>query len=243
MSSLNDNSTSFESRQAGRPALRFLYDSANEFKSANFGLERIREALDSLGNPQGQVRVVHVAGTNGKGSTCAMIESALRHGGARTGLFTSPHLAEPMERIRVDGQAVTAERFENLFQKVRAVEAPLSYFETFTAMAFVAFAEEACDVAVVETGLGGTHDATNVVQPAVSVLTPVDFDHEALIGRGIESIAEQKAGILKAGAPAVFARQRADVAAVLDRRAAQLSIPVSRLEDCQIRDLELTAQG
>src|SRR5947208_10741831 len=113
----------------------------------------------------------------------------------------------------------------------------------FTAMAFVAFSEEACEVAVVETGLGGTNDATNVVRPEISVITRVDFDHEALIGRGIESIAEQKAGILKAGAPAVFARQRAEVARVLDRRAAQLSIPVSRLDGWKIDDLELTARG
>src|SRR5438270_3250488 len=162
MSSLNDNST-----RCNVDSVRFLYDSANEFKSAKFGLERIRAALDALGNPQDRVRVVHVAGTNGKGSTCAMIESALRHGGARTGLFTSPHLAEPMERIRIDGRPVTAERFETLFHKVRAVETPLSYFETFTAMAFLAFAEEGCDVAVVEVGLGGTNDATNVVRPAI----------------------------------------------------------------------------
>src|SRR5436305_5317061 len=142
-----------------------------------------------------------------------------------------------MERVRIDGQLVTAERFESLFDRVHTVDAPLSYFETFTAMAFVAFAEEACDVAVVEVGLGGTNDATNVVRPEISVITRVDFDHEALIGRGIESIAEQKAGILKAGAPAVFARQRAEVARVLDRRAAQLSIPVSRLDGWKIDDL------
>src|SRR4051794_11548471 len=126
MSPLNDNSTRMESRQARRPALRFLYDSANEFKSAHFGLERIRAALDALGNPQDRVRIVHVAGTNGKGSTCAMIESALRHSGAKTGLFTSPHLADPTERIRINGQPVTAERFERLFDQVHATDAPLS---------------------------------------------------------------------------------------------------------------------
>ena len=242
MSSLNDNSTP-AAGTGHRDSVRFLYDSANEFKSANFGLERIREALDVLDNPQDRLRIVHVAGTNGKGSTCAMIEAALRHSGAKTGLFTSPHLAEPTERIRIDGLPVSAERFERLFDQVHAVDAPLSYFEMFAAMAFVAFAEDACDVAVVEVGLGGTNDATNVVRPAISVITPVDFDHEALIGRGIESIAEQKAGILKAGAPAVFARQRLEVAQVLDRRAAQLSIPVSRLEGWKIHDLELTARG
>src|SRR5258707_100689 len=174
-----------------------------------------------------------------------MIESALRRSGVRTGLFTSPHLAEPTERIRIDGQPVTAPRFESLFDEVRAIEKPLgeaadvesrlSYFETFTAMAFVAFAEEACDIAVVEAGLGGTNDATNVVQPVLSVITPVDFDHEALIGRGLASIAEQKAGILKRGVPAVFARQRLEAAEVLDRRAAQLSIPVSRRGDREPR--------
>src|SRR3954467_9612008 len=145
MSSLDDDNTCVESRQAGRPASRFLYDSANEFKSAHFGLERIRAALDALGRPQDRLRIVHVAGTNGKGSTCAMIESALRAGGLRAGLFTSPHLSEPTERIRVDGIPVSAAAFAAAFDRVHSVVERLlaagridlhtTYFETVTAMA------------------------------------------------------------------------------------------------------------
>jgi len=193
-----------------------------------------------------------VAGTNGKGSTCAMSESALRAGG-RTGLFTSPHLAAPTERIRVDGRPVSEERFTAAFDRVhQAVEALLaagtldfhtSYFETVTAMAFVIFAEERVDRVVLEVGLGGRLDATNVVDPELCVITPVDFDHEAYLGKSLEAIAGEKAGILKAGVPAVFARQRPEAEVVLNRRAAELSIPVARSGDWTVHDVEMDARG
>ena len=181
---------------------------------------------------------MHVAGTNGKGSTCAMIESGFRAAGLRTGLYTSPHLAEPTERIRIDGRPVSAERFAAAFDRVHAtveqllardaIDLHTTYFETVTAMAFVIFAEEAVERVVLEVGLGGRLDATNVVQPSLAVITPIDFDHESYLGRAIESIAAEKAGILKPGVPAVFARQRPEAASVLDRRAAELEIPVTR---------------
>ena len=178
--------------------------------------------LDALGRPQDRLRFVHVAGTNGKGSTCAMIASALRAAGRRTGLFTSPHLAEPTERIRIDGRPISAERFAAAFDRVHAVVERLlsagtidlhtTYFETVTAMALLVFAEEAVEMVVLEVGLGGRLDATNVVMPDLCVITPIDFDHEAFLGRSLEAIAGEKAGILKPGVPAVFARQRREAA-------------------------------
>ena len=242
-------------------SVHFLYALGNEIKTARFGLDRIRAVLDALGRPQDKLRIVHVAGTNGKGSTCAMIESALRMApgtegappGRRTGLFTSPHLAEPTERIRIDGEPLPAAQFTESFNRVHAaVEELLSggaidfhttYFETVTAMALLVFAEERTDTVVLEVGLGGRLDATNVVDPELSVITPVDFDHEAFLGKSLESIAAEKAGILKAGVPAVFSRQRPEAERVLDLRAAELSIPVARTAGWAITDLELDARG
>jgi dihydrofolate synthase/folylpolyglutamate synthase len=227
-------------------SVQFLYALGNEIKTAKLGLERIRAVLEALGRPQDRLRFVHVAGTNGKGSTCAMIESALRRPGFRTGLFTSPHLAEPTERIRIDGRPISADRFAEAFNRVHAVNAfdnHTTYFETVTAMALLVFAEEAADMVVWEVGLGGRLDATNVVSPDLCVITPVDFDHEAFLGKSLESIAGEKAGILKPGVPAVFARQRPEAARVLDQRAAELSIPVARTTDWSVCNLDLDARG
>ena len=234
-------------------SVHFLYALGNEIKTAKLGLERIARVVEALGSPDRQTRFVHVAGTNGKGSTCAMIEAALRSGDRRTGLFTSPHLAEPTERIRIDGRPVSAERFTAAFDRVHAVVEQLlasntidlhtTYFETVTAMAMLIFAEEAVDLVVLEVGLGGRLDATNVVLPELCAITPIDFDHEVFLGRSLESIAGEKAGILKAGVPAVFSRQREKAAAVLDLRASQLSIPVARTAAWPVSELELDARG
>jgi dihydrofolate synthase/folylpolyglutamate synthase len=234
-------------------SVHFLYALGNEIKTVKLGLERIRIVLAAMGDPQAGLRFVHVAGTNGKGSTCAMIEAALRADGRRTGLFTSPHLAEPTERIRIDGQPVSAEQFAKAFDSVHAavekllnegaLDSHTTYFETVTAMAFDIFAAEAVDIVVLEVGLGGRLDATNVVHPELCVITSIDFDHEAFLGKSLESIAGEKAGILKAGVPAVFSRQRPEAAAVLDRRAAELSIPVARTEGWKISDMEINARG
>jgi dihydrofolate synthase/folylpolyglutamate synthase len=210
-------------------SVQFLYALGNEVKTAKLGLDRIERVLRELGRPQDRLRIVHVAGTNGKGSTCAMIESGLRAAGRRTGLFTSPHLAEPTERIRIDGQPISAARFTAAFERVHAaVEQVLdmhtTYFETVTAMALLVFAEERVEHVVLEVGLGGRLDATNVVAPELSVITPIDYDHEQYLGRSLESIAGEKAGILKRGVPAVFAPQRPEAAAVLRARAIELGI-------------------
>jgi dihydrofolate synthase / folylpolyglutamate synthase len=229
-------------------SVQFLYALGNEVKTAKLGLERIATVLEALGNPQQRGRFVHVAGTNGKGSTCAMIESALRAAGIATGLFTSPHLVEPTERIRIGGMPVSADGFTAAFERVHgcaeellrtgAIDLHPTYFETVTAMAFLLFEQLGAGVVALEVGLGGRLDATNVVRPQVAVITPVDFDHEAYLGRSLETIASEKAGILKAGAPAVFAAQRPEADAKLTARAAELDAPVTRSAEWQVCDVE-----
>jgi dihydrofolate synthase/folylpolyglutamate synthase len=230
-------------------SVHFLYALGNEIKTAKFGLDRIRLVLDALERPQDRCRFVHVAGTNGKGSVCAMIESALRAGGDRTGLFTSPHLAEPTERIRIDGQPIGNEEFAAAFNRVHAASEEMltagtidlhpTYFETVTAMAMLVFADRKTDRVVLEVGLGGRLDATNVVSPELCVITPIDFDHEMYLGRSIEAIAGEKAGILKPGVPAVFARQRPEAEAVLSAHATN----VARTSDWRIENLRMDARG
>ncbi len=213
-------------------AVRGLYALGNELKHAKFDLDGIRGLLAAVGNPERRGRFVHVAGTNGKGSTSAMIESGLRHAGLLTGLYTSPHLLEPTERIQIGGVAISQEDFAAAFARIAE---PTTYFETVTAMAFLIFAERA-EITVLEVGLGGRLDATNVVQPELCVITPIDFDHEALLGKSIESIAGEKAGILKPGVPAVFATQRPEALAVLLARAQPVPLP-------GVEDLELHRRG
>ena len=221
-------------------SVRFLYALGNEIKTAKLGLDRIREVLAALDNPQNSFRSVHVAGTNGKGSTCAMIDAGLRTAGIRTGLFTSPHLIEPTERIVVDGMPVTPGQFERAFDAVHKVagEPHPTYFETVTAMGFWLFREMGVETAVVETGLGGRLDATNILNPVLTVITPIDFDHEAYLGGTIEAIATEKAGILKPGVPAIFARQRPEAQAILDRH-----VPAKLTREFEVRDLHISARG
>jgi dihydrofolate synthase/folylpolyglutamate synthase len=235
-------------------SVRFLYSLGNEIKTAKYGLERIRTLLEGLGHPERLPRLVHVAGTNGKGSTGAMIESGLRAAGLRTGLFTSPHLVEPTERIRVNGCPVAADRFAAAFDAVHACAEELldrgaidlhpTYFETVTAMAFLLFRQFEVETAVLEVGLGGRLDATNVVEPELCVITPIDFDHEALLGKSLDAIAGEKAGILKPGVPVVFAAQRPEAQATLDRRAAELGVPVTKAaEKWHSDDVKCHARG
>jgi dihydrofolate synthase/folylpolyglutamate synthase len=181
-----------------------------------------------------------------------MIEAVLRACGSRTGLFTSPHLVEPVERIRIAGVPVTRETFTEAFLTVHRVNEQLAangklehhttYFETVTAMAFVLFREAKVDVAVVEVGLGGRLDATNVLRPGLTVITPIDFDHEQYLGNSLESIAGEKAGILKPGIPSVFSRQRPEADRVLQSRAADLGICTRSAADYKLCDLHLHPQ-
>jgi dihydrofolate synthase/folylpolyglutamate synthase len=233
--------------------LRFLYSLGPELKTVKWDLARIESLLAALDNPHLAGRFIHVAGTNGKGSTCAMMASALRASGFRTGLYTSPHLLDPRERIQVDGELISEQAWCEAFEAVHnaaekllareTIDAHPSFFETMTAMAFIAFARASVDVVVLETGLGGRLDATNLVDPEISVITPIDFDHEAFLGSSIESIAAEKAGILKAGRPAVFSVQRPEAYAILDRRALELEVPVTLSSAWRIEDLEIERFG
>lgn len=231
----------------------FLYALGNEIKTVKFGLEAITAVIDELGHPEQRFPVVHVAGTNGKGSTCAMIEAALRKAGYRTGLYTSPHLIEPTERIRISGVPVTRDTFVDAFNRVHAVNQRLleqgvlehhtTYFETVTAMGFLAMAEAAVDIGVVEVGLGGRLDATNVVNPELCVITPVDFDHEQYLGSSLDLIAREKAGILKPGVPVVLSAQKSEAHQVLLRRAQELDNEVLEASELPVTDLHADAYG
>ncbi len=234
-------------------SVRFLYALGNEIPAAKMGLERIGMLLEQLGNPHRVCDIVHVAGTNGKGSVCAMIESGLRAAGVRTGLFTSPHLIEPTERIRIGGEPVSAQEFAEAFERVHAVaermlaegflECHPTYFESVTAMAFVLFRKRDIETAVVEVGLGGRLDATNVVTPRLCVITPVDYDHEALLGKGIASIAGEKAGILKRGVTAILAPQRPEAERVIRMRAQEVGARILAAAEWTVADAELRADG
>jgi len=234
-------------------SVRFLYSLGNETRTVKLGLERVSTLLDSLGSPHRACRFVHVAGTNGKGSVCAMVESALRAAGRRTGLFTSPHLVEPTERIRILGEPVSPESFARAFDTVhRQAEALLAggqidahptYFETVTAMAFLLFRELEVEIAVIEVGLGGRLDATNVVSPMVSVITPVDYDHESYLGVGLESIAREKAGIIKPGVPLVTGPQHLEVLVLLEVRAEAVGAPLTPWSQWTAEGLALDAHG
>jgi dihydrofolate synthase/folylpolyglutamate synthase len=233
--------------------VQFLFSLGPELKTVKWDLERIRLMLGELGDPQWRSRFLHVAGTNGKGSVCAMLESALRVAGYRTGLYTSPHLVSPLERIRIDGECITEAEWTATFEEVHgaaerllareAIEAHPSFFETVTAMAFLAFARAEVDLVVLETGLGGRLDATNVVEPEISIITPIDFDHEAFLGSSIESIAAEKAGILKKGRQAVFSAQRPEALRVLETRALELDVPVRHSAHWRIENAELHRFG
>ncbi|NKB93726.1 MAG: dihydrofolate synthase [Candidatus Nanopelagicales bacterium] len=201
-------------------------------------LTRIVSVMELLGDPQRAYPVIQVAGTNGKTSTARMIESILRAYGLRTGLFTSPHLVDARERIRLDGEPVTAERLVDTWNDiepyVRLVDknstdaggVPLSYFEVFTSLAYAAFADAPVDVAVIEVGMGGTWDATSVAAASVAVITPIGMDHAEYLGDTIEQIAGEKAGIIAPGCTAVTSCQTDDARSVVVTRASELDVPL-----------------
>lgn len=233
--------------------VRFLFSLGPELKTVKWDLARVRALLAKLGNPEAELRCIHVAGTNGKGSTCAMIASTLSAAGYRTGVYTSPHLVDPRERIQIGGEPIGEAEWVAAFESVHAVSEDLlardeidahpSFFETVTAMAFLAFASAKVDVVVLEVGLGGRLDATNVIEPEIAVITPIDFDHEAFLGSSIESIAAEKAGILKQGRPGVFAAQRPEALSVLEQRALELDVPVRHSSHWRVEDLRLNRDG
>lgn len=231
-------------------SVRYLYSLGNEVQTAKLGLDRITRLLEAMGSPHRAGRFVHVAGTNGKGSTCAMIESGLRAAGVRTALYTSPHLNQPTERIQISGKPVSETQFADAFVEVHEIAERMlysgeidlhpTYFETVTAMAFLLFARANVDTVVLEVGLGGRLDATNVVTPALSVITPIDLDHQIFLGDTLDKIAAEKAGILKPGVPAIFAKQHPEAESVLRAHAQG---PFTRTRDWPITNLRIDARG
>ena len=215
-------------------------------------LERISALAALLGDPQRAYPVIHVTGTNGKTSTARMTETLLRARGLRTGLFTSPQLSSMRERICIDGEPLSPEDFAAVYDEVAPYAAmvdgqhqvPLSFFEVLTGMAFAAFADAPVDVAVIEVGLGGTWDATNIIDGAVAVVTPIALDHTAYLGDTVGAIATEKAGIIKPGAAAVLATQPPDAAGPLLRRAAEVGASVVREgDDFGVTGRELAVGG
>ena len=217
-------------------------------------LGRIRALTELLGDPQQAYPVIHLTGTNGKGSTAAMIESLLRADGLRTGRFTSPHLMSVTERITIDGEPISDERFDQVWREVEPYVAfvddrkidgvAMTFFEIITAMAYAAFADAPVDVAVVEVGLGGAWDATNVADADVAVVTPIDLDHTHLLGRTISEITREKAGIIKPGAHAILAGQSAEAAEILLARCAEVgALPQREGIDFGVIDRKLAVAG
>jgi len=190
------------------------------------GLERMESALRQLGEPHRAFPSVHIAGTNGKGSTAAMLAACLRRAGYRTGLYTSPHLCRFTERVQIDGREISPSELARLVGRVLEVEPGLSFFEAATAAAFCYFAEQRAAMVVVETGLGGRLDATNVITPRVSVLTRIDLDHTELLGTERAAVAREKAGIIKRGVPVVSAPAAPEVERVLRSRCVEVGAPL-----------------
>jgi dihydrofolate synthase / folylpolyglutamate synthase len=217
-------------------------------------LGRIRALTELLGDPQRVYPVIQLTGTNGKGSTAAMIESLLRANGLRTGRFTSPHVVSVTERITIDGVPISNERFDEVWREIEPYVAlvderqidgvSMTFFEIITAMAYAAFADAPVDVAIVEVGLGGAWDATNVADADVAVVTPIDLDHTHLLGRTITEIAREKAGIIKPGAHAILAGQSLEAAQVLLARCAEVgALPQREGIDFGVIDRQLAVAG
>ncbi len=212
--------------------LDYLKRLGNEVLTMKFGLDTIRSVLEGLGRPQDSFRSVLIAGTNGKGSVARFLAGITATAGIRTGLYTSPHLVRLTERINVDGREVDpvdfAECFTEVVETVRTLdlESHPTFFETVTATAFLLFTRQQIELAVLEIGMGGRLDSTNVVEPIVSVLTPIDWDHQQYLGDTLSKIAGEKAGIMRAGVPALSSGQNEEVTAALEERASALGSPL-----------------
>lgn len=219
-------------------AIRFLY--GLQMFGARPGLETTRTLAAQFGNPHEQLRFIHVAGTNGKGSTCAMLESIYRAAGFRVGLFTSPHLVSFRERIQMNRQLIPAADVARLVTELRAAMKTFSadqhptMFEVVTVLALRYFAEQQCDVVIWETGLGGRLDATNIVTPLVSVITSIGFDHQQWLGNTLAAIATEKAGIIKPGIPVVTTVDAPEAFAVIEATAQRLRAPLTRVTTADV---------
>jgi dihydrofolate synthase / folylpolyglutamate synthase len=217
-------------------ATEYLYSLGNETLAMKLGLESVRALARALGDPQRKFPAIHIAGTNGKGSTAAMTASVLRAAGSRAGLYTSPHLVSITERIRIDGDEIAPDEFARLATDVRdaserlvsdnTLPAPPTFFEQVTMIAYLYYAERKVDLAVLEVGLGGRLDATNICEPIVTAITPVGFDHQRYLGDTLASIAAEKAGIVKPGVPVVIAPQSVEAMKTIVARCEELNAPM-----------------
>lgn len=217
-------------------ALKYI-ESTQKFGSI-LGLERIRKLMELLGNPQNRLKFVHIAGTNGKGSTLAFMGSVLSHAGYKVGMYTSPGFHGFNDRIRIGGKDIENHRLAEIMERIRwridemismGLDSPTE-FEIITALAFVYFFEEGCDIVLLEVGLGGRLDSTNVIEaPLVSVITPIDYDHMDILGNTLGEIACEKAGILKQGTELILYPQAEEAERVILQKADALGIPVHRV--------------
>ena len=216
------------------------------------GLERIRILLDRLSNPQDKLKFVHVAGTNGKGSVCTFIAGVLSRAGYRTGLYTSPYVIDFRERIRIDGEMISPKELECVTLKVKlqidalaAQGVVITEFEAVTAAAFVYYAEQNCDVVVLETGLGGRFDATNVIKnPLCSCITSISLDHVKILGDTLAQIAFEKCGIIKPGCPCVtFAQQADEVLGVIKKQSAEKGSPLYIADERDVKIIKSDITG
>jgi dihydrofolate synthase/folylpolyglutamate synthase len=224
---------------ADYPAVKeYLY--ALKAGGVKFGIDRMRRLVDALGHPERSYPVIHVAGTNGKGSVSAMLESIFRAAGCRTGLYTSPHLVKLGERVQVDRRLLTEDEIVAYARELQPVAARAAafapdehatFFEFMTAMAFLQFQRQRVDVAIIEVGMGGRLDATNVVEPELSVITSIGLDHCAELGDTVEQIAAEKAGIIKPGRPVVLGRVPAGAERVIRGIAAANAAPVHSVRE------------
>ena len=212
------------------------------------GLERIAALCEALGNPQNDLRFVHVAGTNGKGSFCSMTASILQAAGYRTGLFTSPYIKVFNERMMVDGEMISDEELAELTAFVRPIADGMAdkptEFELITALAFLYFKRHGCDVVVLETGMGGRLDATNLItSPLLTVITGIALDHTAFLGDTVEQIAAEKAGIIKSGCPVLYGGEDAVAQAVIARTAAEKAAPYRQVDRRSLQVLSADLEG
>jgi dihydrofolate synthase/folylpolyglutamate synthase len=240
-------------------AVRYLLSLGRELAAptqaaaAKFDLENISVLAERLVRPDRAYPSAHIAGTNGKGSTAAFLESILRHAGFRTGLNTSPHLERINERIRISGEEISDQDFAGVLTRIQSITEELlaagklrahpTYFECVTAMAFQYFAEQRVEFGVFEVGLGGRLDATNILTPVVSIITRIDFDHENFLGHSLRGIAGEKAGILKPSVPVVLAEQRPEAREVVLARARELRSPVIETSTAYEIDRESMQDG
>ncbi|MBR7165222.1 MAG: bifunctional folylpolyglutamate synthase/dihydrofolate synthase, partial [Clostridia bacterium] len=214
-------------------ALHYIH--SNFWQGSKPGLSRTAALLDAMGNPQDQLRFVHVAGTNGKGSFCAMLSSILKASGLKVGTYTSPYILRFNERMRVDGEDIPDETLARLTEEIQplaeAMDEKPTEFELITAIAMAYFKEENCDVVVLECGMGGRLDSTNVIKtPLLSVITGIALDHTAFLGNTVKEIAAEKAGITKNGIPMLYCGSDTEAKEVIEGKAREMAAPFHTVE-------------